>query len=178
MCCGKSHKHKYRPNVNFDIFAWQERIYHFMYRSSMDTQHTSNINQTYQTTSNQTPLNCDTNTTIQHQLQTINQNGNSIGLLPQNTPTCSRQLSSRRVTRQKNVLSINERCMQLVSKALIKERQLRHDIETSAHDQSSNQQHIYSMQLKVQECQNIIGTATQLIRMIGDAFRETAHNIR
>ena len=68
--------------------------------------------------------------------------------------------------------------MQLVTKALIKEKRLRQDIERSSQEQSFDQRQIYSMQLKVQECQNIIGTATQLIRMIGDAYRSTAQNIR
>ena len=68
--------------------------------------------------------------------------------------------------------------MQLVSKALTKEKRLRRDIEMCSQDQSFDQRQIYNMQLKVQECQNIIGTATQLIRMIGDTYRSTAQNIR
>lgn len=142
----------------------------------MDLQNNVNGIDSANKTSFQNSNNVDIDTQCKNTI--INKNSSKLKPSPLSISIPSRQLSSRRVTRQKNVLSINEQCMQLVSKALIKERQLRHDIETGAHSQSFNQQHIYSMQLKVQECQNIIGTATQLIRMIGDAFRETAHNIR
>ena len=122
----------------------------------------------------------DLNTNEQHQSNTINQVRNVQSLPSQSLTTSipSRQLSSRIASKSRNSLSINERCMQLVTKALIKEKRLRQDIEQSSQDQSFDQRQIYSMQLKVQECQNIIGTATQLIRMIGDAYRSTAQNIR
>lgn len=102
----------------------------------------------------------------------------ALSLQSSTTSIPSRRLSSRHVIKHKGTLSINERCMQLVSKALTKEKRLRRDIETCSQDQSFGQRQIYNMQLKVQECQNIIGTATQLIRMIGDTYRSTAQNIR
>ena len=116
----------------------------------------------------------------QHQSNTINQIRNVQSLPSQSLTTSipSRHLSSRIAIKSRNSLSINERCMQLVTKALIKEKRLRQDIEQSSQDQSFDQRQIYSMQLKVQECQNIIGTTTQLIRMIGDTYRSTAQNIR
>lgn len=120
------------------------------------------------------------NTNDQNSCSTISpiSDKHALSLQSSTTSIPSRRLSSRHVIKHKGTLSINERCMQLVSKALTKEKRLRRDIEMCSQDQSFDQRQIYNMQLKVQECQNIIGTATQLIRMIGDTYRSTAQNIR